>query len=141
MAINFNGHHYDWSKVRVSIAGTQTEFGGLQEVSCEPSQETEYVFGTGSEPLHVSKGNRTYTGNLSLLLGELEWLEKSIPSASILDVTFDLQVSIEDPSRPGGIVTYLIGGIVIEKSPRNFKQNDKMFVVAMSFKALKFSKI
>jgi len=141
MKIRFNGHHYDWSKVRVSIANTETEFGGIQEISCEPSQETEYVYGAGSDPLHVSTGNRSYPGTLTILLGELEWLEKSIPTGSILDVTFDLQVTIEDASRPGGIVTYIIGGIKVEKAPRSFKQNDKMFPVSMSFKAKKFHKI
>lgn len=124
----FNSREYEWSDVSMVVAGRMVT--GMRGVSYTASQEKEAVYGKGSKPHAIQRGNKTYSGSIRLLQSELEALEVAA-GGDALDVSFNIVVSYGNPSKGDLVSTDLLKGCEITEIPKTLNQNDKFMEIEL----------
>ncbi len=131
----FNSSEYSWSDIKVTMLGRTV--GGLRGVKYKKTQEKEVIYGAGSEPRAIQRGNRTYEGEITLLQSELEALNGAAGKGK--DVT-DLRnlniVIVYSPEQGAPLVTDIIKNVEFTEFEKGMAQNDKFAEIALPFIAL-----
>ena len=135
----FNSKEYAWVDVQVQMNGRKVI--GLRGVKYKISQEKEVIYGAGSEPLTIGRGNKSYEGEFTVLQSELEALTRSAGTgADIVDIPpFDIVVSYA-PNDGGAIVTDVIRYAEFTENEKSMSQGDKNMEITLPFIALKIDK-
>ncbi len=129
-----NTYEYDWADVEIQFLGRKIV--GARGVKYKTEMEKEEIFGAGREPLAIGRGNKKYSGELTILQSELEVLQKAVGAATILDIPdFDIVVSYA-PKDGGPIVTDIIRGAQFTEVEKGMSQGDKQMEVTLPFIAL-----
>lgn len=125
----FDTREYEWSDVTVILGGSiVTKIQGIQYTI---SQEKEFLYGKGNQPMAIQKGNFSNTGNVQLLQSSIDSLSAAGGANGMLDLQVDISVSYGNPSKGDVIRTDLLQGVQFTSEPREMKQGDK-FMAAQS---------
>lgn len=124
----FNSKEYEWADVSAIIAGRPVT--GLRGVEYKSSQEKEPLYAKGNKPHGIQRGNKSYSGTITLLQSELEALEEAA-GGDALDARFNIVVSYGNPTNGDVIKTDLLVGVEITEVPKGLKQGDKFMEVAL----------
>ena len=124
----FNSREYEWSDVKVVAAGRMIT--GIRGVAYTSSQEKEALYGKGNKPHSIQRGNKTFSGSISLLQSELEALELAA-GGDALDISFNIVVAYGNPAKGDVITTDLLVGCEITEIPKGLKQNDKFMEIEL----------
>lgn len=119
----FDSREYEWADVTITIGGVVLT--KVQGVSYNVSQEKELLYGKGPEPLSVQKGNKNYSGSLTLLQSSIDSLSLAGGDGGMLDLSVDITVSYGNPSKGDVIRTDLLMGCQFTSEPRAIKSGDK----------------
>lgn len=126
----FNSRQYEWNDITL-FAGNR-DITGARSVKYTAKQEKEPLYGKGSKPLSIQKGNKSYEGELGLIQSELEALEVAA-GGSILDLELTVVVSYGNPTRGDAVKTDKLIGVQFTEDPREMKQGDKFMEVTLPF--------
>lgn len=131
----FNSKEYEWSNVEVLFLGKPVT--GIRGVSYKESQEKELLYARGNKPRSIQKGNKAYSGSISLLQSELEALQIAAGKGkSILDIpAFDIVVAYV-PEVGASIVTDIIKNVEFTEIEKKIKQGDKFMEIELPIIAL-----
>jgi hypothetical protein len=126
----------EWSDVKISINGVLvTKARGC---TYQPAQEKEHLHAAGTEPISIQRGNRTYTGTLSLLKGQVDTLNRAVIAAGgkdLLDATF--VIVIEYPGQGDRLPQIdTLTGCEFTELPKAIQQNEKFMQIDLPFLAL-----
>lgn len=126
---------YSWSQTEIRVMGLlMVEIIGIE---WDETQEMEFVYGKGSDPLDIAEGNVQITGTLTLLQGDLEALQDISPDGKLYKLKdVDIQCAFVKDEITSEIVRYSLTGVRFQGSPKSLKQNDKRMEVACPFMAL-----
>lgn len=124
----FNSQEYEWSSVTAIVAGRNVT--GLRGIEYSAAQEKEALYAKGNKPHAIQRGNKSYTGTLTLLQSELDALQQAA-GGDALDVRMNIIVSYGNPSRGDVVTTDLLRGVEITEIPKGMKQGDKFMEVAL----------
>ncbi len=69
---DFNSSEYSWKDLEVVLLGRPLL--RILEVKYKGSQETKAIYGRGSNPVGIQKGNKKYEGEIKIGQSELEAL-------------------------------------------------------------------
>ena len=128
----FNSREYEYADITLMLGGK--DITGIRGIEYSAKQEKELVYGKGSEPLSIQKGNRSYEGTITLLQSELETLiENSTKDNSILSLQLDAAVCYGNPSEGDEMITDMLQGIQFTAEPKSMKQGDKFMEIALPF--------
>lgn len=119
----FDSREYEWSDVTITIGGTVLV--KVQGVSYSDSQEKEFLYGKGNEPIAIQKGNISHTGTLTLLQSAIDSLSAAGGKSGMLGLSVDITVSYGNPSHGDVIRTDLLQGAQFTSEPRDIKSGDK----------------
>ncbi|OUO38480.1 hypothetical protein B5F83_01040 [Muribaculum sp. An289] len=122
----FNSREYEWADVSVIMAGRDVT--GIRAVKYSPSQEKEPLYAKGNKPHGIQRGNKSYSGTITLLQSELEALETAA-GGDALDISFNVVVAYGNPLRGDVIKTDLLVGVEITEIPKGMAQNDKFMEI------------
>lgn len=122
----FNSREYEWADVSVIMAGRDVT--GIRAVKYSPSQEKEPLYAKGNKPHGIQRGNKSYSGTITLLQSELEALETAA-GGDALDTSFNVVVAYGNPLRGDVIKTDLLVGVEITEIPKGMAQNDKFMEI------------
>ncbi len=90
----FDSKDCEWADMQVRLSGaTLTKIRGLKYIA---SKEKQLLHAAGDEPISIQSGKRTYEGQIKVLKGALDDLNKAARAAGgddILDLRFDITVS------------------------------------------------
>lgn len=90
----FNSKECEWSDMTVTIAGaTITKLRG---VNYKAMKEKALLHAAGDEPIGIQGGNRSYEGQIKVLKGALDDMNRAAQTAGgddILDIQFDIIIS------------------------------------------------
>lgn len=90
----FDSKDCEWADMTVMIAGaTLTKIRGLKYKS---EKEKKLLHAAGDEPISVQSGKRTYEGELTLLKGAVDDMNRAAVTAGgsdILDLQFDVVIT------------------------------------------------
>ena len=117
-----NTREYEWSDVSVVMAGR--DITGLRGVKYSAKQEKELLYAKGNKPHTIQRGNKNYSGEITLLQSEYEAL-KAAAKGDVLDITFDMVVAVGNPSKGDVITTEILVNCEITEDNTEWKQNDK----------------
>jgi hypothetical protein len=141
---DFNSREFEYADVKVSIFGQSLD--GLRGLTYKKAQPKEEVYGQGNAPKTFTRGNKKYSGTLSILKSDYDKLTKLAVSkgyedlvdvpGSLIDITCVYQ---KDKGIPM-LSTVLILNVEIEEEEDGMKQGDTFKEVALPFKALKVKK-
>lgn len=130
----FSTKQYAWSDVNVMLLGRQVT--GIQGLSYKVSQEKEYVYGRGNEPLSIQSGNKSVEGSITLLQSEVIALTKAVkasnPTHNLTDISFDIVVAYGDDT----VTTDIVMGVEFTEYEKSLDQGDANMEIELSFMAL-----
>ena len=106
----------------VTVAGRPVT--GLRGVKYGMKQEKELVYAKGNKPHAIQRGNIDYSGEITLLQSEYEAL-KTAAKGEVTNITFDIVVSVGNPSRGDVITTEILIGCEFTEDNTEWKQGDK----------------
>jgi hypothetical protein len=117
-----NTREYEWSDVSVIVAGRPVT--GLRGVKYGVKQEKELIYAKGNKPHAIQRGNIDYSGEITLLQSEYEAL-KTAANGEVTNITFDIVVSVGNPSRGDVITIEILIGCEFTEDNTEWKQGDK----------------
>lgn len=117
-----NTREYEWSDVSVTMAGRTVT--GLRGVKYSSKQEKELIYAKGNKPHAIQRGNKDFSGEITLLQSEYEALKASA-GGDILNIAFDIVVCVGNPSKGDVITTDILINCEITEDNTEWKQNDK----------------
>lgn len=126
--MNFNSREYEWADMSVIIAGRDVT--GIRAVQYSSSQEKEAMYAKGNKPHGIQRGNKAYSGSVTLTQSELEALEEA-SGGDLLDARLNIVVMYGNPSRGDTIKTDLLQGVEFTEVPKGMNQNDKFMEVEL----------
>ncbi|RQO37947.1 hypothetical protein DBR39_13755 [Chryseobacterium sp. KBW03] len=85
MNINVTSSECAWSDFEVKILNRVIR--GLRGFESKKTVEAEHLYGAGSEPLDITKGNIKYEGNIKILGFEADAMNKAAQAAGYDDIT------------------------------------------------------
>lgn len=118
-----NTREYEWKDLTIIIGGKV--ISGITGVKYSEKMEKEALYGKGDRAIGIQHGNRSYQGEVTLHQSEVEALEQSSTTGSILDLNFDMIICYGNPSKGDTMVTERLINCEFTESPRELKQGDK----------------
>ena len=130
-----NYDQYAWCDIEVVMQGRKIT--GLRGISYKESQEKEAIYGAGSEPIAIGRGNKSYEGEIKLLQSEYEALVRAAGTGNgVLDLRgFDIVVAYV-PEDSAQILTDIIKYAEITEAEKGWSQGDKFIEISLPFIAL-----
>ena len=119
----FDTREYEWADVSVMLGGVLLT--KIQGVSYTASQEKEVIYGKGNEPISVQKGNKSYSGSLTLLQSELDSLTLAGGDDGVLGLQVDILVVYGNPQKGDVLRKDYLRGVQFTSEPRDIKSGDK----------------
>lgn len=71
----YNGREYEWMTITLLLGGRRVT--GLRGIEYTAEQEQEPIYGAGSQPMAVQRGNIKYSGTITLTGSEFHLLQKA----------------------------------------------------------------
>lgn len=135
----FNSDEYAWKDLKAVVAGRPV--AGIKELKWKTERTTNVVHASGVDPHTITRGNKMYSGTLSMLQSEIEALieaaqQKYGANADLTDTVFDITVaySVSPTTR---IKVHQILAVHIESFEMGHKQDDGANEISLPFKAMK----
>lgn len=79
-----NGKSYEWADIVINILGVP--FAGVTKITYEDSQEMKNVMGAGNRPVSRVYGQFTPSASVTLLMEELENIQRIAPRGVIQNI-------------------------------------------------------
>ncbi len=124
----FSSKQYSWADVTISLGGKI--LNGATEVEYTEKQEKESIYGRGSKPHAIGRGNKSYEGKVTIWQSELEAMVQSAPNKDVLSLSFDMIVSYV-PQDGTPMVTDILKKVEFTEVKKALKQGDKNMVIEM----------
>lgn len=130
--MEFNSAEYAWKDLEVTILGRVLV--RILEIKYKISQEKKHIYGRGTNPVGVQRGNKKPTGEITIGQSELESLHKKIretvPGGTLNDVDLDINVAYLSTE---GIVRDRVVGCSFTDFEKGMKQGDTDMQVKIPF--------
>ncbi len=121
----FSTKECEWSDVTVQIAGaTVTKLRGI---SYKAMKDKELLHAAGDSPISIQSGNRTYEGNIKVLKGALDDMNRAAIAAGgkdVLDLAFDV-VIVYKPKGSRVLQTDVLVNVEIKEFQKGWDQGAK----------------
>lgn len=85
MNINITSSECAWANFEVQILNRRIK--GLRGFESKKTVEAEHLYGSGMEPIDITKGNIKYEGNIKILGFEADAMNKAAQDAGYDDIT------------------------------------------------------
>ncbi len=95
----FDSKDCEWADMTVMFAGSP--FTKIRGVKYKAAKEKQLLHAAGDEPISIQSGNRTYEGQIKVLKGAIDDMNRAAIAAGgedILDMQFDIVITY----KPGG---------------------------------------
>lgn len=129
---------YSWADIDLRVNGVP--ISTAQSVSYKETQTKEVVYGKGNEPIGVQRGQKSYSGSISLLQSEYEALVESTKSKSILDAHFDIVVTYGTATNGDTLITDVLQGCEITDAENKMDNKTTSMTVELPFVFLRLKK-
>ena len=130
----YNGREYEWMNITLLLGGRRVT--GLRGIEDTAEQEQEPIYGAGSQPLAIQRGNIKYSGTITITGSEFHLLQKAC-GGSILGASTTIVVCYGNPSEGDVIHTDTLVGCTFSKEEDKWKQGDKFTEYTLPFNYLR----
>lgn len=130
-----NTRQYEWSDISIVILGKT--ISGIVAVEYGTDRKKDYVYGRGSRPLSIQRGQKKFEGEITLLQSEyteLAILAKAVnPLYDITDISFDIAIAYGVGAL---VVRDIIRSAEFTESKKGMKSEDTYMEIKLPFMAL-----
>lgn len=127
----FDSREYSFADITVNVGGK--DIGGLLAVKYKESQEKKPIYGKGSKPKGIQRGNIKYEGELSMLQSDYESLKISATNRSVLNLRFDTAVVYGNVLNGDVMTTDILKGCEFTDAEVGMKQGDTNAEIVLPF--------
>lgn len=127
----FNTKECEWSDVSVQIAGALVT--KLRGISYKATKDKELLHAAGDEPISIQSGNRTYEGQIKVLKGALDDMNRAAIAAGgsdVLDLAFEVVV-VYKPKGSRVLQTDVLVNVEIKEFEKGWDQGAKSMDVTL----------
>lgn len=133
----FDSKDCEWADMTVMFAGSPlTKIRGLKY---KAAKEKQLLHAAGDEPISIQSGNRTYEGQIKVLKGAIDDMNRAAIAAGgddILDMQFDIIITYKPRgSRP--LQTDTLIGVEVKEFEKGWEQGAKNMDVQLPIVFLK----
>jgi hypothetical protein len=135
----FDSKECEWADLTLFLDGVKVT--KVTRVKYKKSHEKEALYAAGSEPFSIQRGNKSYTGEIALLKGAVDALNKAAVAAGgddLTDVSFTVGV-VYKAKGTRVLQTDTLSGWEFTEYEKGMEQNAKKMEVTLPglFLALK----
>lgn len=127
----FDSKDCEWADMTVMFAGSPlTKIRGLKY---KASKEKQLLHAAGDEPISIQSGNRTYEGQIKVLKGAIDDMNRAATAAGgddILDMQFDIVVTYK-PKATRQLQTDTLIGVEVKDFEKGWDQGAKHMDVTL----------
>lgn len=127
----FDSKDCEWADMTVMIAGaTLTKIRGLKY---KATKEKQLLHAAGDEPISIQGGNRVYDGQIKVLKGALDDMNRAARAAGgddILDLQFDIVITYK-PKGTRALQTDTLIGVEVKDFEKGWEQGAKSMDVTL----------
>lgn len=116
-----NRNEYAWEDIQVMVDGKNQPFVNITAVEYTKKRKHENLYGAGSDPVGISRGNVENEGSITLRLSEILELQRNW--GDITKKVFTVTVSYT-PEDGGASTTDQLTHCRISELKKGMKQND-----------------
>lgn len=128
----FDSKEYRWSDM--SFEFLNVNIVAIQELTYSVEQDSEELFAAGDEPISIQRGNRKYSGQMTILKSLLDDMNTAAQAAGfrdVLDLNFPVTVAYSNTTK---VKKDVLVGCVITKFNDGMSQGDKYAKIVLPFK-------
>ncbi|MCF8448950.1 MAG: hypothetical protein K9G49_03670 [Taibaiella sp.] len=127
----FDSKDCEWADMTVMIAGaTLTKIRGLKY---KATKEKQLLHAAGDEPISIQGGNRVYDGQIKVLKGALDDMNRAaraVGGDDILDLQFDIVITYK-PKGTRALQTDTLIGVEVKDFEKGWEQGAKSMDVTL----------
>lgn len=127
----FNSQECEWADVAVNFSGAPLT--KLRGIRYKVSQDKEALYAAGDEPISIQSGNRKYEGEIKVLKGALDDMNRAAATAGgrdVLDLEFDVAITYLAKGARGLAVDTLLRCQITDYE-KNMNQGDKQMEITL----------
>ena len=98
-----NGNEYAWEDIEVVMLGRPVV--GIRGIEYKEEQTKTNIYGRGNKPVARTKGNKTYSGSITLLQSEVEALQAAAGEGKSLNDLPRFYITVAYAPKSGGAIT------------------------------------
>ena len=99
MATRVNNVEYSWSSLRFSFLGNN-DVKGVKSINYKVTRQSDNLYGAGDEPVGIGYGNKTYEGEIQLMMKDVRAIRQSA-AGSLVDIPpFTMTVQYANEAEP-----------------------------------------
>lgn len=137
LSININKNdlaEYAWADMQIEIGDRLIT--GITSIQYAANRIVNEVYGSGSNPHTLNKGNKSFPVTIGLTQSEADALQDVVPlGQDITDLIIQINVTFAKISDPNNIVSHSIIDFHPEADPRGWNQGDTSMDVQLTGKA------
>ncbi len=127
----FDSKECEWADMSVIFAGSLLT--KIRGVKYKASKDKQLLHAAGDEPISIQSGNRTYEGQIKVLKGALDDMNKAAQEAGgndILDMQFDIVITYKaSGARP--LQTDTLHGVEVKDFEKGWDQGAKNMEISL----------
>ncbi len=127
----FDSKEAEWADMEVFIGGAPvTKIRGLRY---KAMQEQEALHAAGNEPISIQSGNKSYEGEIRLLKGAVDDINRAAVAAggkNLLDLSFDVVITYKAQDTRA-LQTDTCVGVKVQSFEKGFDQGAKFMEVTL----------
>lgn len=117
-----NGTAYSWADISVVLLGRKVQ--GITAISYDEEMAKQNNYGQGNIPVSRSRGNKTYTGSITLSHKEVVAIENALPPGKTLADIKPFPVVVAFNNDDNQFVSYELKHVEFMKSSFSSNQGD-----------------
>lgn len=126
-----NGFEYSWEDISLTVFGKLVT--GFAGIDYNTEKQHMNIYGRGSKPVAMGRGNKQFSGTLVLLQSELESIQAKLPKGKdITDVT-STKITVSYAPEGGVITTDVLKNVRFTSIPKGMKQGAANMEIQMPF--------
>jgi len=127
----FDSKEAEWADMTVMFAGARLT--KIRGVRYKAAKDKQLLHAAGDSPISIQSGNRTYEGQIKVLKGALDDLNRAAIAAGgedILDMQFDIVVTYK-PKGTRALQTDTLVGVEVSDFEKGWEQGAKNMDVTL----------
>lgn len=125
-----NGNEYGWEDIQIVVEGKPIPLTGVQGVEYTSTKVHENIYGRGNRPVSMGRGKEDFSGKLTILQSELEAMQISFGSRSLVNRA-PFAITVAYAPETGPVVTDQLEGCRITNIKKGQTGEDTHATVEM----------
>ncbi|GAA4465221.1 hypothetical protein GCM10023093_17000 [Nemorincola caseinilytica] len=127
----FNSKECEWADMDVMVGNAPLT--KIRAISYKASKSKELLHGAGDMPIGIQSGNRTYEGEIKVLKGALDAMNRAavaLKGKDILDLVFDIVITYK-PHATRVLQTDVLVGVQVKDWEKGWEQGATQMEISL----------